>query len=238
MSTTNVTPEVQNPVAITALGLKKRVQDLDEQIKAFAKLATVEDYHQVTAIGLAAAKVGKEATEFYAPEVSQLHKLWKDKTEERGAIVGPADNVKNVAARLCGAWQVEQERLRREEERKQQEEQLRLAETEAVETAAALEREGRNEEAEAIISTPVDVAPVSVASNVPRVSGVTKPRDNWKAEVTSLMLLVKAVAEGKVPLQMVQVNQSALDSMARTLKTELRYPGVKVTNNPKSAFRG
>jgi hypothetical protein len=222
---------------ITALALSKRVLDLDEKIKLFAVIGTQEQYISVSEIGRAAAKTAKDAELFYSEEIGQLHKMWREKCSERASITEPAERIKNLAGRLIGAWTQEQERLRREEERKQEEAQRKLAEDEAINTAAALEKEGRVEEAEAIISTPVDVAPVSVASNVPRVSGVSKPRDNWKAEVTSLMLLVKAVAEGKVPLQMIQANESALNRMAGTLKSELRYPGVKVTNNPKSAFR-
>jgi hypothetical protein len=238
MSTQAALPEVEvSP--LTALALKKRVQDLDSAIKAFSKLATADEYQQVTQIGLAAAKVAKEATAFYADEVGKLHQLWQEKCQERSSIVTPAENVKNLAGRLCGEWQREAERQRQEAERKLQEEQRRLAEDEAVAIAAALEKDGRHEEAEAIVSTPVEVAPVSVPTAVPRVNGVSKPRDNWVGTVTSMSLLVKAVAEGKVPIGVLEVNQSVLNTFARTLlKNIVQWPGVKVTNNPKSAFRG
>lgn len=224
--------------ALTALGLSKRVQELDSQIKAFSKLATAGEYTQVAEYGLAAARIVKEATEFYAEETAQLYKLWKDKVAERSAIVDPASTIKDLAARLCGEWQQEKERERRAEELRQQEIERQRAEDAVVDEAAQLEREGFAEEAQAMIEAPVVAAPVIVASAVPKVNGVSKPRGTYKAEVTSLALLVKAAAEGKVPVQMLQPNQSALDSIARTLKEELRYPGVRVIFTAKSAFKG
>jgi hypothetical protein len=233
---TEVPPE--NPVPVTALGLKKRVQDLDEAIKLFAVIATPEQYTTVANYGRDAAGLIKEAEAFYADEIATLYRQWKNKTGERASITDPAERIKSVASRLCGAWQQAQERLRLEEERRQEEAQRKLAEDEAINTAAALEKEGRVEEAEAIISTPVDVAPVSVASNVPRVQGVSKPRERNIPEVTSLMLLVKAVAEGKVPLKAIEANMVFLRQMATALGTNMNYPGVKVKQEAKSAFRG
>ena len=49
----------------------------------------------------------------------------------------------------------------------------------------------------------------------------------WKAEVTDLMLLVKAVAEGKVPLFYLLANEKALNDSARSAKGALNLPGVK-----------
>ena len=234
---TQPTSEVQEH-PVTALALSKRVQDLDLRIKQFSKLASVEQYQDVAAIGIDAAKAKKDAEAFYADEIAVLHGTWKAKCNERSSIVDPAERIKNLAGRLCGEWQQEAERKRREEERRQEEEQRRLAETEALETAAALEKEGRTEEAEAIISTPVDVAPVSVATTVPRVNGVSKPRERYIPEVTNLILLVKAVAEGKVPLKALEANMVFLRQQATSLGEEMRYPGVKVKKEAKSAFKG
>ena len=173
MSTQPRITEVPQDSPVTALALRKKVQDLDEAIKLFAVIATPEQYTIVANYGRDAAALVKEAEGFYAGEIATMYRQWKNKTAERASITDPAENIKAIAGRLCGAWQQEAERLRKEEERKQEEQQRKLAEDEAVETAVALEAQGRHEEAEAIVSTPVDVAPVSVASNVPRVNGVS-----------------------------------------------------------------
>src|SRR5208282_2085634 len=123
-------PEPQTVgIEVTALALKKRVQDLDEQIKAFAKIATAEQYELVADLGREAATVVKEAEEFYAEEVGNLYRLWKAKTTERASITDPAENIKKLAGRLCGEWQQEKERERQEEIRRLEEEERQKAET-------------------------------------------------------------------------------------------------------------
>ncbi len=70
------------------------------------------------------------------------------------------------------------------------------------------------------------VAPV-VQVDVPKVAGLTS-RKNYKAKVTDLMALVKAVAEGKAPLAYVLPNESVLDKMAKALKQQMSIPGVEL----------
>lgn len=231
----------QGPVLLeigtTALGLYKRVTDLDTQIKTFARIASVEDYEIVGQIGREAAKVAKEATEFYKPETDRLYRLWNDKTTERAKIVNPAERIKDLAGRLTGEWQVEQERLRMEEQRRREEQERQRAEAEQLAEAAALELEGRHEEAEAMIEAPVVPAPVMVNSIVPKVSGMSKPRDNYQAEIFDMKALAKAVGAGKVPVEMIEGNMTNLNAMAKVRKEGLNYPGVRVVNRPKSSFR-
>ena len=236
MSTQQILAAPEAPV--TALTLKKRVQELDSQIKRFSQLASVEDYSVVAEYGLAAARIVKEAEAFYAEEVANLYSMWKAKTAERGTITGPAEAIKNLAARFCGEWQKVQERKRREEELRQQELERQRAETAVLEEAAQLERDGRADDAQALIEAPVVMAPVAVPTAVPQIKGVSAPRVTWKAEVTSLALLIKAVADGKVPVQAIQADEKFLNKMATALKGELKYPGVKVTSSAKASYRG
>lgn len=231
-------PEVIG-VEVTALALRKKVQDLDEKIKLFAKIATAEQFEQVAEIGIQAATAEKEALEFYEPECKQLHAMWKAKTDERASVAGPAERIKKLAGRLTGEWTAEQERKRLEEIRRQEEIERQKAETEVIEEAAILEKEGRVEEAEALISSPVPIAPVNVASNVPKVRGMSAPRGTYKAVIKNLRLLVKAVAEGKVRLEAIEGNQSFLDSQARAfMSTEnMAFPGVEVEFTSASSFK-
>lgn len=52
-------------------------------------------------------------------------------------------------------------------------------------------------------------------------------RATWSAEVTDLMELVKAVAKGKQPLSYLSPCLTALNLQAKSLKSELKIPGVK-----------
>lgn len=68
----------------------------------------------------------------------------------------------------------------------------------------------------------------SVAPPPPSAKGVST-RSTWRARVTNLMTLVKAVAEGKAPLAALSANMKVLDQAAISMKTELStfYPGVE-----------
>jgi hypothetical protein len=48
----------------------------------------------------------------------------------------------------------------------------------------------------------------------------------WYAEVSSLQMLCKAIAEGKQPVTLIQANMTALNSMAKALKSSMNIPGV------------
>lgn len=85
----------------------------------------------------------------------------------------------------------------------------------------ALEERGDLEAADAVRTAPVPVA------EAPATEGVST-RSIWRAEVEDLALLVKAVADGRVPLSVVQVDQKVLGGLARSLRGALDYPGVRV----------
>lgn len=93
--------------------------------------------------------------------------------------------------------------------------------------AEQLEKSGRPQEAEAVLSRPV-VAPSPTASWTPvPASKGTSFTAKWKARVVSLPDLVKAVAEGKAPAGLIKADESALNGMARALKSTASIPGVE-----------
>jgi len=49
----------------------------------------------------------------------------------------------------------------------------------------------------------------------------------WRADVVDLVALVKAVATGAAPLEVLQPNQQFLDELAAREKQELALPGVR-----------
>lgn len=118
---------------------------------------------------------------------------------------------------------VEQERLR-ELARKEEERLRKLAEARAV----TAEKKGDLERAEAIReNVPTIPVPVVAPVTVPKVAGMAT-RELWKCEVTDVMALVKAVAAGEVPSEAILPNDKYLGQTARALKSNLRWPGVRV----------
>jgi hypothetical protein len=123
----------------------------------------------------------------------------------------------------------EQARILRDQQAKLQEEarkeQARLAEL-AEKTAAQCEEKGDTwTAAEIRENVPVVSAPVLANTKV-KVAGIST-RTTWSGEVTDKMALIKAVAEGRAPATLLDVNMPALNQMARALKGEMSYPGTK-----------
>jgi hypothetical protein len=102
--------------------------------------------------------------------------------------------------------------------------------------AAAIEAEDAGaspEEVQAIVEAPVYVPP-PVAPPPPKLSGVSI-RKVVKFEVTDLRALIKAIAAGQVPIEAVKPNDVVIGAQARSLRTSLRWPGVKVWEEPSVA---
>jgi hypothetical protein len=62
-------------------------------------------------------------------------------------------------------------------------------------------------------------------------------RDNWKGEVTSLAQLIQAVSEGFAPQSLLKCDDSALNTLAKSTKGTMRYPGIRFYNDRIVASR-
>jgi hypothetical protein len=84
---------------------------------------------------------------------------------------------------------------------------------------------------------PVYVPAPTVAPRYVAPAGVSTTQ-RWKAEVTSLRLLCRAIAEGTVPAHYVEANMTALNGMARANKQALNIPGVRAVADTTVSARG
>lgn len=174
------------------------------------------------------------------PVINAHHQAHKQSMEEfkRGDV--PLASAENNLKIALLSYDHEQEKIRRVEQERLQ----RIAESEAREAARLQEEErrlqeaveleaaGNKEEAEQVLAAPVVtpvvyVPPVVLATTTPKVEGLSK-RQVWKCDVTDKMALIKAVAAGLVPLAAIEANTVFLGQQARSLKSEMKYPGVKV----------
>ncbi len=131
-------------------------------------------------------------------------------------------NLKKEAER-----QAEELRLRKLAE--QEEENRRLA------AAIEAEKEGNKEEAEAILEEPVFVPPPIIEKTVPKIAGQTMTTV-YRARVTDLKALCRAVTEGKAPLTCIQANESFLNNLAKNSKGTEKIAGIEFY--PESSMRG
>jgi hypothetical protein len=124
-------------------------------------------------------------------------------------------------------WDQEQERIRLAEQRRLEEKARKRAEEEQIAAALQAEAEGDAETAQAIIAEPVYVPPVVVPREPVQKSRLTAGRENWNAQVTDLMALVRAVAAGTASINYLEANMTALNQIARAQKSTMSVPGVK-----------
>jgi hypothetical protein len=109
---------------------------------------------------------------------------------------------------------------------------------------AAAKKSGDRKLAQRLLSEPIDAPivarrpvfapPVFVESAA--ADGVLF-QERWEAEVTSLEELVKAVATGRASVGLLQANMTALNQVARALKSKLDIPGVMARKRDTAAIR-
>jgi len=87
-------------------------------------------------------------------------------------------------------------------------------------------------EAEQITSTVdlITAAPVPLASAAPKVKGLST-RENWKAQVTDKMKLLQHIVAHPEFENLVEINQSALNQLAKAQKQAMKLPGVEPFND-------
>ena len=115
-----------------------------------------------------------------------------------------------------------------------QAEARRLAEEARAAEVARLRAEGETRRANAAAKAAVFVAPVPVVPVAPAVVPYVAPaqaagvtfREKWTATVLDFPALVRAVADGKAPLTLLDANQSALNKHAVAHQNFSPIPGV------------
>ena len=134
-------------------------------------------------------------------------------------------------------FEVKQRQEREAAERAAREEAERVAREEQLARAIELEASGELEQATAVLEEPLAPMPVVVQAAAPvHVAGKVS-KTVYGAKVTDLMALVKAVAEGKAPIQALLADQSFLNKQATAFKEGFSYPGVELTKTESTHFR-
>lgn len=227
MALPTITPEIKETVN-TAINLSHKanavtVKNADDHISAGKLLSTVR------------SRI-KELTDKRKSLTQPLDNIKKDITALFKPAIDRLETAKKSISKGMLDWEREEEQRRQEEQRKAEEEARKRAEEEALEQAAAAEQAGDTELAAQILEEPVEVAPVRVASTVPR-SSTAFSRETWSAEVTDIMALVKAVAAGTVPIAAIKADTVFLNNQARALKKTMNYPGVRAVSSKSMSGR-
>lgn len=165
--------------------------------------------------------------------------------DERDRMEAPLVDAENVLKRSLLAWEAAEEQRRLAEEQRLQAEATARAEAVTLEAAAALEMEATatgnlelQQEAEDILSQPIDAPVVLVQKTVPKVDGISYS-DRWEAHPTiDMKALAAAVASGAAPITFMTPNMTAINQFARATQGTGAVPGVRFWNNRRIAARG
>lgn len=228
---------------------KPRKAELETSTKAFL---TVAQAYKIDSPAMYSAA---------ADDLKKIKAKAKELEEQRKALTQPLDAVKSgimdlfrgateyldqAERTLKGAmltYSQEQERIAAEKQRQAeaeaQAERDRLAAESAQKAQEAAEAAAKGDMAAAdaaqqeaaILQVQSVIAPAPVVSSgAQKLSGISM-RDNWKAEVTDKLALVKYVLENPQYIDWLEVDMKPLNQMAKALKTNLSVPGVKAIND-------
>ena len=256
MTTAAQVPEVE---VIQEVDVDKFEEELAAKgalvLKECQAIEKIENQEQAERLGRqatdAAANI-KAIQEHIGPEKQRRHGLWKRVCEKETKLCAPFEEVKKRNSQLIGKWQLEQEQIRIAEEERLRAEELRKSQELQAQQAEQLASEGRVEEGVAVLESAPEVMPVITTSRATKVAGISAPKIKYKAEIVDLMALVKAVAEGRLPLNVFgeqdrftkvwildtkDSGQRFLDKMADTFKKGFEYPGCRLKEDISSSVR-
>lgn len=197
-------------------------------------IRTTEQYAAAADLLIGIKALRKRIADTFDGHVNRAFQLHRALVAERNSADAPLTSAERLIKDKLVAWDTEQERIRKAEQlrlaelARQQEESRRLAEAAAMEREAAATGDVLlRQEAEALISEPVDVPVVQVESATPKVDGLSY-RTTYSATVVDMLALVNFCASNHQHLELLLPNTTALNIMARALKQGLSIPGVRV----------
>lgn len=220
--------------------MSQEVVQVEEKLKPLseivaAKLATAraltitdqKSYDAVVEMRTQLKALRDAIEQAHAEPKKAKHTIWKAEVAAETAELAPVQEVEGVLKAKTFAWDAAQEALRRAEQAKLEAEAKKQAEDEALAAAEAAQKAGASApEVDSILETPI-IAPPVVAPRTyqpaPRMAG----RESWSGKVTDFMALVRFIAANPGFQNLLEVNQTALNQMARSQKSAMRIPGVE-----------
>ena len=212
--------------------LVSQTQDFNSKIDALV-VSSQEEYHIAGEYYKLLADMERQIKDFFKPHKENA---WK----AHNALVEAEDNelikVRTLKNKLSSLMLTFKQTFELEQEKKRLAEQRVLEEIEKkknAEIAKELKAKGLAELAKEIKNREVNV----IVKKEELKSDNLSTRKTYKANVIDKMALVKAVAEGRIPIMAVDANMTFLNNQARMLKNELKYDGVEVVEESGITYR-
>lgn len=226
----------ESTYALERSKLRAQYRDLLEAAKAVRVIDSQEKAAVATELGRLLHVAGQETEKFFKSIKVQIDNIKKPILEAEKADLGALNGEKQRLAEQQTAWDLKVRQETEAAERKAREETAKRAQEELLLRAVELEEAGEAEQAEILLEEPIVVTPVihrSAPKLAGKVSGTT-----YSAKVTDLRALVRAVADGRAPMEALGANESFLNQMARSYKEGFSMPGCELVTTNKTHYRG
>ncbi len=223
---------MNNEIIITTPEIDNETKAAITSAQDWAGSLTITDAKSYEVAATAEEKIKariKDVEARFAPAKKAAHAAHKQITGLVNELVKPMSDAAQTIRAKRREWQVEQDRIRQEEQARLQ----AIADAEAKKERERLEREAaklktpelkqqRMEQA-ASIAAPV----VEVAAPAPNV-GRQALRTRWVARLTDKAALIKAAAEGnQIAGMILEFDQSTANRQASACKDSIKVPGVE-----------
>lgn len=221
--------------------------------KELVKVDSQDDAEKAAQFGRLLQVGQKETESFFKSIKVQIDAIKSPVLAAEKQDIGAIEGEKKRIGVMLTTYNEKVERERQAEERKareayeaqlkaEREEQERIAREEQLARAIAAEEDGDLEQANAVLEEEIVVpeptsAPVVIQAAAPAKIAGSVGSTKYSAKVTSLMTLVKAVAEGRAPIQALSANESFINQQARSFKEGFSLPGCELVKEKATSFR-
>ena len=214
--------------------LTKIVTDVELRAESVV-INSQEDYQSAAELGRLIKQRSSEVQAFFAPLKQAVHEAHKQVCDREKQMLTPLVNAEKTIKKTMGAWAMEQERIRREEEERlrkaaQAESERLLNEAiKASESGDTASAEMAMANAEVMESAGKSI---SLSESKPQATGVSVATD-WE---------IVSVDSSKVPLSLNGIDLRPVDTKAvirliRASKGKIEIPGVAYKAVAKMSFR-
>ncbi len=182
------------------------------------------------------ARAEKIVVERFAEPKQAAHKAHKFITQMEGMFLEAIKDARSIISPKLIGYETEQRRIAEAKQRELAELARKQEEERLLQDAIDAEASGDKAGASAILEEPISAPVVTVAPETAKVDGVST-RTVWRAELTDKMRLLKYVVEHPEWLNLIEVNLSALNALARSQKGAFALPGTKAVSESIKAVR-
>jgi len=196
--------------------------------KAKALVVTSAPEHEVALLELKAiATAEKRVKELFDKPKKDANQAHKSLCDAEKSLLDPLVEARRIVTSKATIYEQEMQRRAEEEARQREDEARKAEEQRQLEDAILAESSGDQAAADAIMAEPVVIPTVEPAPRIATVSGITS-RTTYGAKVVDLMALIKYVAKNPHEAALLEVNTTALNGRAKSMKEGFKLPGCEL----------